>query len=171
MRRVDEASPSCDARLQDSSRVNVIVKPLSIDGPALTIRKLSKEKLTLDKLEEFGGLTVDLAQMREVAATSHCNMLISGVTGSGETTLLNCLTSYIDTGERIITCEHAAELQLQHPHVVRLATGPPNLERQGEITMRHLVRNCLRMRPERIMVWRGAWLGGLRPVAGHEYRP
>ena len=150
--RVDEASPICDARLQDGSRVNVIVKPLSIDGPALTIRKFSKEKLTLDKLVEFGALTEDLAQMLEVAATSRCNILISGDTGSGKTTLLNCLTSYIDPGERIITCEDAAELQLQQPHVVRLETRPPNLEGVGEITMRDLVRNCLRMRPERIIV-------------------
>ena len=140
-RRVDEASPICDARLEDGSRVNVIVKPLSIDGPALTIRKFSKEKLTLDKLVEFGALTEELAQVLQVAAASRCNILISGGTGSGKTTLLNCLTSYIDPGERIITCD-----------VVRLETRPPNLEGVGEISMRDLVKNCLRMRPERIIV-------------------
>ena len=150
-RRVDEASPIYDARLEDGSRVNVIVKPLSIDGPALTIRKFSKEKLTLDKLVEFGSITEELGQVLEVASTCRCNILISGGTGSGKTTLLNCMTRYIDPGERIITCEDAAELQLQQPHVVRLETRPPNLEGVGEITMRDLVKNCLRMRPERII--------------------
>ena len=151
-RRVDEASPICDARLADGSRVNVIVPPLSIDGPTLTIRKFKREKLTLDKLVSFGSLTPQAAVLLRVAAACRCNILVSGGTGSGKTTLLNCLTRYIDSSERIVTCEDAAELQLQQPHVVRLETRPPNLEGVGQVTMRDLVKNCLRMRPERIIV-------------------
>ncbi len=151
-RRVDESSPICDARLPDGSRVNVIAPPLAIDGPALTIRKFKKEKLTLDQLVRFGTITRDGATILEVVARSRCNVLVSGGTGSGKTTLLNCLTRYIEHDERIITCEDAAELQLQQPHVVRLETRPPNIEGEGEITMRDLVKNCLRMRPERIIV-------------------
>jgi pilus assembly protein CpaF len=151
-RRVDEASPICDARLADGSRVNVIGPPLSIDGPSLTIRKFKREKLTLDKLVQFGSLSPQAARVLEIIAASRCNVLISGGTGSGKTTLLNCLTRRIDLGERIVTCEDAAELQLQQPHVVRLETRPPNLEGVGQVTMRDLVRNCLRMRPERIIV-------------------
>lgn len=151
-RRVDEASPICDARLSDGSRVNVIVPPLSLDGPTLTIRKFKKEKLTLEKLVAFGSVSPPLAEILKLIGHCRLNVLISGGTGSGKTTLLNCLTRYIDPGERIITCEDAAELQLQQPHVVRLETRPPNLEGQGQVTMRDLVRNCLRMRPERIIV-------------------
>ncbi|RWB51824.1 CpaF family protein [Mesorhizobium sp.] len=151
-RRVDESSPICDARLPDGSRVNVIAPPLSIDGPALTIRKFKKDKLTIDQLVKFGSITPEGAEILKIIGRTRCNVLISGGTGSGKTTLLNCLTGYIDHGERIITCEDAAELQLQQPHVVRLETRPPNIEGQGEITMRELVRNCLRMRPERIIV-------------------
>src|SRR5688572_7102193 len=151
-RRVDEASPICDARLPDGSRVNVIAPPLSIDGPTLTIRKFKKDKLTLEQLVKFGTITPEGAIILEVVARSRCNVLVSGGTGSGKTTLLNCLTFYIDANERIITCEDAAELQLQQPHVVRLETRPPNIEGEGEVTMRDLVRNCLRMRPERIIV-------------------
>ncbi|MCW5696039.1 MAG: CpaF family protein [Bauldia sp.] len=151
-RRVDEASPICDARLPDGSRVNVIAPPLAIDGPALTIRKFKKDKLTLDQLVRYGTITQEGATILEIIARSRCNVLVSGGTGSGKTTLLNCLTFYIGHDERIITCEDAAELQLQQPHVVRLETRPPNIEGEGEITMRDLVRNCLRMRPERIVV-------------------
>jgi pilus assembly protein CpaF len=151
-RRVDEASPICDARLPDGSRVNVIAPPLAIDGPTLTIRKFKKDKLTLDQLVRFGTITPEGGTILEVIARCRCNVLISGGTGSGKTTLLNCLTRYIESDERIITCEDAAELQLQQPHVVRLETRPPNIEGEGEITMRDLVRNCLRMRPERIIV-------------------
>jgi pilus assembly protein CpaF len=151
-RRVDESSPICDARLPDGSRVNVIAPPLAIDGPALTIRKFKRDKLTLDQLVKFGTITQEGATILQVIARSRCNVLVSGGTGSGKTTLLNCLTFYIDHDERIITCEDAAELQLQQPHVVRLETRPPNIEGEGEITMRDLVRNCLRMRPERIVV-------------------
>src|SRR6201996_2117824 len=151
-RRVDEASPICDARLLDGSRVNVIAPPLAIDGAALTIRKFKKDKLTLDQLVRFGAISVAGAEILKIIGRVRCNVVISGGTGSGKTTLLNCLTNYIDTDERIITCEDAAELQLQQPHVVRLETRPANLEGVGQITMRDLVKNCLRMRPERIIV-------------------
>lgn len=151
-RRVDEANPICDARLPDGSRVNVISPPLSLEGPTLTIRKFRKDKLTLEQLVGFGTITPEGATILEIIAQSRCNILISGGTGSGKTTLLNCLTFYIGHDERIITCEDAAELQLQQQHVVRLETRPPNIEGEGEITMRDLVRNCLRMRPERIIV-------------------
>lgn len=151
-RRVDEASPICDARLLDGSRVNVIGPPCAIDGPALTIRKFKKDKLTLNNLVDFGSITPLGAKLLEVIGNCRLNTLVSGGTGSGKTTLLNCLTAFIDLGERTITCEDSAELQLQQPHVVRLETRPPNLEGAGEITMRDLVRNCLRMRPERIIV-------------------
>ncbi len=151
-RRVDESSPICDARLADGSRVNAIVPPLAIDGPALTIRKFKKDKLTLDQLVKFGAITPEGAEILQIIGRCRANVLISGGTGSGKTTLLNCLTNYIDDDERIITCEDAAELQLQQPHVVRLETRPPNIEGEGQVTMRELVRNCLRMRPERIIV-------------------
>ena len=151
-RRVDEASPICDARLPDGSRVNVIVEPLSIDGPCLTIRKFKKDKLTMDKLVNFGSITPEGAAILGIIGKCRCNVLISGGTGSGKTTLLNCLTGFIEVDERVITCEDSAELQLQQPHVVRLETRPPNLEGEGEINMRDLVKNCLRMRPERIIV-------------------
>ncbi len=151
-RRVDESSPICDARLLDGSRVNVIAPPLAIDGPTLTIRKFRKEKLTLDQLVRLGSISPEGAEILKIIGRVRCNVVISGGTGSGKTTLLNCLTHYIDHGERIITCEDAAELQLQQPHVVRLETRPPSLEGTGAISMRDLVRNCLRMRPERIIV-------------------
>ena len=151
-RRVDESSPICDARLPDGSRVNVIAPPLALDGPALTIRKFKKDKLTLDQLVRFGTITPEGAEVLKVVGRCRVNSIVSGGTGSGKTTLLNCLTQFIDDDERIITCEDAAELQLQQPHVVRLETRPPNLEGEGQVTMRDLVRNCLRMRPERIIV-------------------
>src|SRR6202789_838871 len=151
-RRVDEASPICDARLLDGSRVNVIAPPLALDGAALTIRKFKKDKLTLDQLTKFGSISAAGAEILKIIGRVRCNVVISGGTGSGKTTLLNCLTNYIDLDERIITCEDAAELQLQQPHVVRLETRPANLEGVGLITMRDLVKNCLRMRPERIVV-------------------
>ncbi|MEM6616544.1 MAG: CpaF family protein [Pseudomonadota bacterium] len=151
-RRVDEASPICDARLLDGSRVNVIAPPLAIDGPTLTIRKFKKDKLTLDQLVNFGSISPEGSRILQIIGKSRCNVLVSGGTGSGKTTLLNCLTRYIESDERIITCEDSAELQLQQPHVVRLETRPPNIEGEGEITMRDLVKNCLRMRPERIIV-------------------
>jgi pilus assembly protein CpaF len=151
-RRVDESSPICDARLIDGSRVNVIAPPLALDGPTLTIRKFRRDKLTMKDLQGWGSISPEGAKVLGVIGASRCNVLISGGTGSGKTTLLNCMTAYIDPTERVVTCEDAAELQLQQPHVVRLETRPPNLEGQGSITMRDLVKNCLRMRPERIIV-------------------
>ncbi|MFP5448517.1 MAG: CpaF family protein [Alphaproteobacteria bacterium] len=151
-RRVDESSPICDARLPDGSRVNVIAPPLALDGPTLTIRKFRKDKLTMKDLVEYDSITPEGARVLGVIGACRCNILISGGTGSGKTTLLNTLTAFIDPTERVVTCEDAAELQLQQPHVVRLETRPPNLEGQGQITMRDLVKNCLRMRPERIIV-------------------
>jgi pilus assembly protein CpaF len=151
-RRVDEASPICDARLLDGSRVNVIAPPLAIDGAALTIRKFKKDKLTLEQLMKFGSISPEGGELLKIIGKVRCNIVVSGGTGSGKTTLLNCLTNFIEDDERVITCEDAAELQLQQPHVVRLETRPPNLEGQGTVTMRDLVKNCLRMRPERIIV-------------------
>jgi pilus assembly protein CpaF len=151
-RRVDESSPICDARLPDGSRVNVIAPPLALDGPALTIRKFKKDKLRLANLVAFGSITEAGAEVLRILGRCRVNTIVSGGTGSGKTTLLNCLTQFIDDDERIITCEDAAELQLQQPHVVRLETRPPNLEGEGQVTMRDLVKNCLRMRPERIIV-------------------
>ncbi len=151
-RRVDESSPICDARLPDGSRVNVIVPPLAIDGPALTIRKFRRDKLMMNDLVQYNSISQEGAEVLGIIGKVRCNVLISGGTGSGKTTLLNCLTGFIETDERVITCEDAAELQLQQPHVVRLETRPPNLEGQGQVTMTELVRNCLRMRPERIIV-------------------
>ena len=151
-RRVDESSPICDARLPDGSRVNVIVPPLAIDGPTLTIRKFKKDKLKLSNLVEYGSISPSGAKILQIIGACRCNVLISGGTGSGKTTLLNTLTAFIDPTERVITCEDAAELQLQQPHVVRLETRPPNLEGSGQVTMRDLGKNCLRMRPERIIV-------------------
>jgi pilus assembly protein CpaF len=151
-RRVDESSPICDARLPDGSRVNVIAPPLAIDGPALTIRKFKKDRLKLEQLVKYGSLSREGKIILEIIGRVRCNVVVSGGTGSGKTTLLNCLSSCVDHDERIITCEDSAELQLQQPHVVRLETRPPNLEGEGQITMRDLVKNCLRMRPERIIV-------------------
>jgi pilus assembly protein CpaF len=130
----------------------VIIPPLAVDGSCMTIRKFKKDKLTLEKLMEYGSMTPSCAKLIMAVGRSRVNVLVSGGTGSGKTTMLNCLTRYIEPGERIITCEDACELQLQQPHVVRLETRPPNLEGVGEITMRDLVKNCLRMRPERIIV-------------------
>jgi pilus assembly protein CpaF len=170
-RRVDEASPICDARLPDGSRVNVIAPPLAIDGTALTIRKFKKDKLTLDQLVKFGAISPEGAEVLKIIGRVRCNTIISGGTGSGKTTLLNCLTNYVDREERVITCEDSAELQLQQPHVVRLETRPPNLEGEGQVTMRDLVKNCLRMRPRTHHRRRGARTGSVRPPAGDEHRP
>ena len=151
-RRIDESSPICDARLMDGSRVNIIGPPLAIDGATLTIRKFKKDKLTLDQLVRFGSMPKCVANLLTLIGLVRCNVIISGGTGSGKTTLLICLSGQIDPSERVITCEDAAELQLQQPHVVRLETRPRSLEGSGEVTMRDLVKNCLRMRPERIIV-------------------
>ncbi len=151
-RRVDESSPMCDARLEDGSRVNIILPPLALDGAILTIRKFQQDRITLDKLIGYGSIDEKMAELIRIISACRINLLVSGGTGSGKTTMLNCLTGYINPRERIITCEDSAELQLQQPHVVRLETCPPNLEGVGEVKMRDLVRNCLRMRPERIIV-------------------
>jgi pilus assembly protein CpaF len=151
-RRVDEANPICDARLPDGSHVNIILPPLALDGPSLTIRKFRRERLTLESLVQLGSISSEGRELIEIISRARCNVLISGGTGSGKTTLLNCMTGHIEDGERVITCEDAAELQLQQPHVVRLETRPANLEGEGAVAMRDLVRNCLRMRPDRIIV-------------------
>ncbi|NQT21533.1 MAG: CpaF family protein [Planctomycetes bacterium] len=151
-RRVDESSPMVDARLPDGSRVNAIIPPLAIDGPAMSIRKFGKKALSFDNLVQFGALTPNMGQFLRGSVIARLNILVSGGTGSGKTTLLNCLSSFIPADERIVTIEDSAELQLQQDHVVRLETRPPNIEGQGEVTQRDLVRNCLRMRPERIIV-------------------
>lgn len=151
-RRIDESSPLCDARLPDGSRVNIIIPPLAIDGPSISIRKFSKQKITLDVMERQENISPAMATVLKIASRSQLNILISGGTGSGKTTLLNALSRMIDGGERIVTIEDAAELQLQQPHVVRLETRPPNLEGEGEITQRELVKNALRMRPDRIIL-------------------
>ncbi|MFQ5763930.1 MAG: CpaF family protein [Rhodospirillales bacterium] len=151
-RRVDEASPICDARLEDGSRVNIIIPPLAIKSPILTIRKFSRKKITLDDLVEFGALSPEAAKALAIFANCRCNILVSGGTGSGKTTMLNALSNEIDPGERIITVEDTVELQLQQPHVCQLETRPPNLEGMGRVTQRDLVINCLRMRPDRIIL-------------------
>ena len=151
-RRVDESQPLCDARLLDGSRVNIIIPPLAIDGPSISIRKFSKKGITIDIMSKQRNLSEKMGTVLKIAARSRLNILISGGTGSGKTTLLNAMSQLIDQGERICTIEDAAELQLQQPHVVRLETRPPNLEGVGEITMRDLVKNTLRMRPDRIIL-------------------
>ncbi|MCB1671000.1 MAG: CpaF family protein [Pseudomonadales bacterium] len=151
-RRVDESSPMVDARLEDGSRVNVIIPPASVDGPILSIRKFSVDPLVMDDLVGLKTLTPPMAQFLSAAVRSRVNVLISGGTGSGKTTLLNALSGYIPDDERVVTIEDSAELQLQRAHVVRLETRPPNIEGEGEITQRELVNNSLRMRPDRIIV-------------------
>jgi pilus assembly protein CpaF len=151
-RRVDESCPMVDARLPDGSRVNAIIPPLSLDGPALSIRKFATDPIRVHHLIEYGAITTEMAQVLEGMVAARLNVLISGGTGTGKTTFLNVLSSFIPFDERIITIEDSAELQLQQEHVVRLETRPPNLEGMGEITQRDLVRNALRMRPERIII-------------------
>jgi pilus assembly protein CpaF len=151
-RRVDESSPMCDARLKDGSRVNIIIPPLAIDGAAISIRKFAEKKITLEKMVQFGSMSPQMMKLLQIASRCKLNILISGGTGSGKTTLLNALSRMIDGGERVVTIEDAAELQLQQPHVVRLETRPANLEGQGEVTIRDLVKNSLRMRPDRIIL-------------------
>ncbi len=151
-RRIDESSPLVDARLMDGSRVNIIVPPLAIDGPSISIRKYSKKSITLDVMSRQSNISAAMASVLKIAARSRLNILISGGTGSGKTTLLNAMSQMIDPTERIVTIEDAAELQLQQPHVVRLETRPANLEGKGEISMRDLLKNALRMRPDRIIL-------------------
>ena len=151
-RRIDESSPMVDARLKDGSRVNIVFPPLALDGPYVSIRKFGKKAIDLERLISYGALTAKVAKVLELAARARLNVVISGGTGSGKTTLMNAMSRLIDPSERVVTVEDAAELQLQQPHVVRLETRPANLEGRGEITQRDLMRNALRMRPDRIII-------------------
>jgi pilus assembly protein CpaF len=151
-RRIDESSPMVDARLQDGSRVNAIIPPLAIDGPVVSIRRFGSDPLKMAMLIENKALTKDIADMLQMVVHARLNVLISGGTGAGKTTLLNALSAFIPENERIVTIEDSAELQLQQPHTVRLETRPPNIEGRGEVTQRDLVRNALRMRPDRIVI-------------------
>ena len=151
-RRIDESSPMVDARLADGSRVNIVFPPLALDGPYLSIRKFARSAIDFSTLLAKGSMTPPMARVLELASRSRLNVIISGGTGSGKTTLLNAMSRLIDHGERIVTVEDAAELQLQQPHVVRLETRPSNLEGKGEVTQRDLLRNALRMRPDRIII-------------------
>ncbi len=151
-RRIDESVPYVDARLPDGSRVNAIIPPLALNGPTITIRKFKKEALGIQDLIKFGTLTQEMAEFIEACIKVRLNIVVSGGTGSGKTTTLNILSSFIPEDERIITCEDAAELQLRQPHVVRLETRPANIEGKGEVKMRDLIKNTLRMRPERVIV-------------------
>src|SRR5437764_13453260 len=151
-RRVDESHPMCDARLLDGSRVNVAVRPIGVDGPLVSIRKFSKKPFNLNKLVEYNAIRPQMAEVLAAAVKARITLIISGGTGSGKTTMLNALSAFISEKERLLTIEDAAELQLQQPHVGRMATRPPNLERKGEIRQRELVKNALRMRPDRIIL-------------------
>ena len=151
-RRIDESSPMVDARLPDGSRVNAIIPPLAIDGPIMSIRRFSAEPLKLQDLVDFNSMTAPMAQILQGLGKAKVNILISGGTGSGKTTMLNVISGFISHDERIVTVEDAAELQMQQPHIVRLETRPPNIEGSGEVTQRALVRNALRMRPDRIIL-------------------
>src|SRR5512135_3753625 len=151
-RRVDESSPMVDARLADGSRVNAIIPPLALDGPVLSIRRFGAERLTINDLIQFNSIPPQMAEVAAACVKSRLNMIVSGGTGAGKTTLLNCLSNYIPENERIVTIEDSAELKLQQEHVVRLETRPPNIEGQGTVTARDLVRNALRMRPDRIVI-------------------
>lgn len=151
-RRVDESQPMVDARLADGSRVNAIIPPLAVDGPLVSIRKFAKSPIHMARLQELGSISADMSHLLRAIVQSHRNVLISGGTGSGKTTLLNALSAFISDDERIVTIEDSAELQLQQPHVGRLETRPANIEGKGEIAQRDLVRNALRMRPDRIIV-------------------
>jgi pilus assembly protein CpaF len=151
-RRIDEVSPMADARLSDGSRVNAIIPPLALDGPAMSIRRFGHKPLQLEDLIRHGAFPAVIMDFLSAAVQARCNIIISGGTGSGKTTLLNCLSRFIPADERVITIEDAAELQLQQPHVVRLETRPANIEQKGEVTQRDLVKNCLRMRPDRVII-------------------
>ena len=151
-RRIDESSPMVDARLPDGSRINAVIPPISLVGPCLTIRKFSRDPLTVDDLIRFGTMTPEIAQFLKACVNARLNIVVSGGTGSGKTTLLNVLSSFIPSDERIVTIENAAELQLRQEHVVTLESRPPNIEGKGEVTIRDLVINALRMRPDRIVV-------------------
>ena len=160
-----------DARLADGSRVNAIIPPLALDGPAMSIRRFGSKPMQLEDLIRHGAFPPPVMDFLSAAVQARCNILISGGTGSGKTTLLNCLSRYIPPDERVVTIEDAAELQLQQPHVVRLETRPPNIEGRGEVTQRDLVKNCLRMRPDRIIIGEVPPRRGAGHAPGHEHRP
>ncbi|HTW70315.1 MAG TPA: CpaF family protein, partial [Acetobacteraceae bacterium] len=151
-RRIDEASPMVDARLRDGSRVNIVFPPLALDGPYVTIRKFGRKTIDFDQLVEWKAMTRQVARVLQIASQARLNVIISGGTGSGKTTLLNALSRMIAPGERVVTVEDTAELQLQQPHVIRLETRPSSLEGKGEVTQRDLMKNALRMRPDRIII-------------------
>src|SRR6266436_3874683 len=151
-RRIDESSPMVDARLADGSRINAIIPPLALDGPVLSIRRFAADPYRMNNLVEFNSLPAEIAEVAAACVKSRLNILVSGGTGAGKTTLLNCLSNYIPENDRIVTIEDSAELKLQQEHVVRLETRPPNIEGQGSVTQRDLVRNALRMRPDRIVI-------------------
>ncbi|WP_102349121.1 CpaF family protein [Bacillus sp. Marseille-P3661] len=151
-RRIDESSPMVDARLQDGSRVNAVIPPISVDGPSISIRKFKKDPFSLEDLRNFGSFSEDMADFLQAAVKAKANILVSGGTGSGKTTLLNVLSGSIPNGERIVTIEDMAELRFTYENLIRLEARPPNMEGKGEITIRHLVKNALRMRPDRIIV-------------------
>src|SRR5713226_4861271 len=151
-RRVDESSPMVDARLRDGSRINAIIPPLALDGPALSIRRFGKKRFQIEDLVEKGSLNQDAVEFLRAIVNARLNLLVAGGTGSGKTTMLNCLSAFVPGDERIVTIEDSAELMLQQTHVVRLETRPSNVEGKGEVTQRELVKNCLRMRPDRIIV-------------------
>ncbi len=151
-RRVDESQPLCDARLLDGSRINIAVRPIAVDGPLVSIRKFSKKPFSLKKLVEIGAIKPQMAEVLAAAVSARVTLIISGGTGSGKTTMLNALSAFISEKERLVTIEDAAELQLQQPHVARMETRPPNIEGKGEIRQRELVKNALRMRPDRIIL-------------------
>ena len=166
-RRIDDGSPLVDSRLPDGSRLNVVIAPIALDGTSVSIRKFSKNKKTLQELVNFGSMTREMANFLIIAARSRVNIIVSGGTGSGKTTLLNALSNYISHSERVITLEDTAELRLEQPHVVRLETRLAGVEKTGEVTMKDLVINALRMRPERIIVGE---CRGFSNVTSHEYR-
>ncbi len=170
-RRVDQTTPLADARLPDGSRVNVIVPPLSLRGTAISIRKFSAKPITLDMLAQWGAMNSKMCTALKIAGACRFNIVISGGTGSGKTTMLNALSKMIDPGERVLTIEDAAELRLQQPHWLPLETRPANLEGQGAITIGDLVKNALRMRPDRNHPGRNSWRRVLRPPGRHEHRP
>ena len=151
-RRVDESSPMVDARLRDGSRINAIVPPLALDGPSLSIRRFGKRRYDINALVAKGSMMREMVEFLDAIVRARLNIIVCGGTGSGKTTMLNCLSGFVPEDERIVTIEDSAELSLQQPHVVRLETRPANLEGKGEVTQRELVRNCLRMRPDRIVV-------------------
>ena len=170
-RRVDESSPMVDARLRDGSRINAIIPPLALDGPSLSIRRFGKKRYSIDDLVAKESITPEMVDVLPAMVKARLNMLVCGGTGSGKTTMLNCISAFIPDDERIVTIEDSAELSLQQPHVVRLETRPPNVEGKGEVTARELVRNTLRMRPDRIIVGEVRGSRSLRHVAGDVDRP